>query len=286
MSLILDALNRADRERKDRELTPDINTVHDVTYHSGNMPRSRKILIVVVGLLCLAVIVLMYALIQNRNAVVAIPDARPVVVNERPAQPRPTSRPKIQAPSPPVSDQRAQAEAASTTAASSSASASSTPSAEVTSLYADTEEEKVASVDDKVNDLYKPVEELPEPTSIPIQPQPVTPVSLLESADSDADADVETQASQADISTTTYASLQNIPDLRELPWGLQQEIPSIMYSKHNFTQGSVVINGKPRRAGTDIAPKLRLEEIYIDGVKMRFGQQTFKLRALNNWVNM
>src|SRR5690606_9350770 len=123
----------------------------------------------------------------------------------------------------------------------------------------------------------------PEPKSVPIESQPITPVSLLETAE----PDVETPTVQSNSSsTTTYDSLANIPDLRELSWGLQQEIPSIMYSKHNFSQGNVVINGKPRRAGTDIAPQLRLEEIYIDGVKMRFRQQTFKLRALNNWVNM
>ena len=153
---------------------------------------------------------------------------------------------------------------------------SSVAAADVHSLYDDAPASKKAQNpgDSPVAELYKPVEESPTTKSVALAAQPITAVDLTAKPERD------------------YASLTEVPDLSQLPWSLQQEIPSISYAQHNFVPAdengvsSVVINGQPRRAHSAIAPQLTLEEIFVDGVVLRFRDHSFKLRALNNWVNM
>lgn len=273
MSLILDALNRADRERKNTQVTPDINTVHEVTYRPEAAPTSKKILPITVLVLFLAVIWLAYTLLQNRSTPDLNQQRAPVVQSE-PSIASATRAAAV------VDEQPAQAEEVpaapqpevlpGATSAAPQIVATAPPPAEVNSLYA--QEKPAAKVETPaaVNDLYKPVEEPAVVKSVALEPQTITPVSLVEK------------------STKTYAVL-DVPDLSELPEGLQKEIPTIIYSQHNFTAdgiSNVVLNGQPRLAQTMIADQLSLDEIYVDGILLRFREHKFKLRALNNWVNM
>lgn len=278
MSLILDALNRADRERKNSQPTPDINTVHEASYRPGNA-RLPKIWIVGGVLLIALVMLLVYLLLQARLESSAAIASAPVADKATPsiAHREETGSATAQTgTAPPISS-------APQTAPSQPATMPSetNPSVEVHSLYAD---HAAPAVDDKINDLYKPVEEPPVVQSVPVQVPAVTSVSLL-----DTSSATSPPSPAANKTGKRYDDIQNVPDLRQLPWGVQQEIPSIIYAQHNFTgdaSSNVVLNGQPRRAGNQVGGQLNLEEIYVDGVLLRFGEHRFKLRAMNNWVNM
>lgn len=283
MSLILDALNRADRERKNSQPTPDINTVHEVSYRGG--ASLSKVWLIGGAVLVAVVILLVYLLLQARQQMPAVTPSLPVAREVAAPPVTETSARKVEAPSAvaPVNPQETPAGQPATAAK---------PSEEVHSLYA---EPGAPVVDDKINDLYKPVEEPAVVESVPVQVPAVTSVSLLDKAPAEtATEEISTDNKPAannpsDGSTRTYNAIHNAPDLRQLPWSVQQEIPSIIYSQHNFTGDStsnVVLNGQPRRVGNQVGGELNLEEIYVDGILLRFREHRFKLRALNNWVNM
>ena len=77
MSLILDALNRADRERKNSQPTPDINTVHEVSYRAGGTSLPKAWLIG--GAVLVAVVILLvYLLLQARQQAPEVTPSAPV----------------------------------------------------------------------------------------------------------------------------------------------------------------------------------------------------------------
>lgn len=279
MSLILDALNRADRERKNTQVTPDITTVHEITYRPEATPGSKKILLITVIVLVLAVLLLGYSVLQNRTAPDAVATSPHIIPSMQSANPLPNptgagshsvpAAEPVAASTPTPADDTVPV--APALPERQSTQRASVPPAEVNSLYAkEKNETKKIVTQTEVNELYKPVEEPAVVTSVALEAQKIIPVSLVEK------------------SNKTYAAL-DVPDLSQLPVGLQQEIPSIIYSQHNFaTEGTsnVVLNGQPRLARTMISAQLSLDEIYVDGILLRFREHKFKLRALNNWVNM
>lgn len=273
MSLILDALNRADRERKNSQPTPDINTVHEVSYRPGGA-RVPTLWIVGGVLLVALVILLAYLLLQARQP--STPTASPAATTEEALVQPPTPQAAALTPSTPVVP-------ADPAPDNTPAESPAKPTEAVHSLYAEAD---APAVDEKINDLYKPVEEPPVVESVPVQVPAVTSVSLLDNPSTTETPPAPRPAAGAG---KRYDAIDNVPDLRQLPWSVQQEIPSIIYSQHNFTgdgSSNVVLNGQPRRAGNQVGGQLNLEEIYVDGVLLRFREHRFKLRALNNWVNM
>lgn len=276
MSLILDALNRADRERKNSQPTPDINTVHEVSYHPGRSGRGAKLWILAGVIILVLAGLLIYLLLQTqtRQQAAPIPVSTPAPV---PAVREATTPPALS----PTDIAQSRAAAVESTAVKTPTETPVEKSAEVHSLYA---QEEAPPVDDKVNDLYKPVEEPPVVKSVPVQVPAVTSVSLLD----DSPEPVQTAPAPAEKGKR-YDDVHHVPDLRQLPWGVQQQIPSIIYSQHNFTgdgASNVVLNGQARRPGNQVGGELNLEEIYVDGILLRFREHRFKLRAMNNWVNM
>ncbi|MGD8175412.1 general secretion pathway protein GspB [Marinimicrobium sp. ARAG 43.8] len=80
-----------------------------------------------------------------------------------------------------------------------------------------------------------------------------------------------------------------MPTIRDLSWGLQQRIPTLNYQAHDYRengQSRVRINHREHRVGDQLAPGLRIEGIEEDGAVLSFEGETFKLPALNSWVNM
>lgn len=299
MSLILDALNRADRERKNSQVTPDINTVHEVSYRpsSGSLP---KLMVIGVVFLVMLLLLLVFMLWQGRNTAPSTSAPAPVSTPSRPSGDAPPSvnpemaqtRDLAMQPEQPVKQSEKEAEKQSEPRPGKPSQVAAGSSTEVDSLYQDANAAKNPA-GDKISDLYKPVEEPAVVESVPVQVPAVTSVSLLEQAASEQAAS-ERAAPARDNSLVasdgkTYDSIHNVPDLRQLPWSVQQEIPSIIYSQHNFKpdgSSNVVLNGQPRRTGNQVGGQLNLDEIYVDGVLLRFREHRFKLRALNNWVNM
>ena len=87
-------------------------------------------------------------------------------------------------------------------------------------------------------------------------------------------------------------SLQQFPELAtigDLPGSVQQAIPSIFYSEHNYKRngrGNVKLNNNSKRKGAQAVPGVYIEKILVDGIILRHKNYTFKMPALNSWVNM
>ena len=65
-------------------------------------------------------------------------------------------------------------------------------------------------------------------------------------------------------------------------------IPTIVYSEHVYAEGaapSVELNGQRLRPGQR-AGAITVEDILVDSVILRVNGVSFRLRALNTWVNL
>jgi general secretion pathway protein B len=88
------------------------------------------------------------------------------------------------------------------------------------------------------------------------------------------------------------ASLQAhpAPFLADLSQQRKDQIPSIMYSVHNYSgrpgESTVVLNGRSTREGVGLSGGIKVVEILPDSTVLEFQGEQFRLRALNSWVNL
>jgi hypothetical protein len=78
------------------------------------------------------------------------------------------------------------------------------------------------------------------------------------------------------------------PLLADLSQQQKDAIPTLMYLRHDYLASgvsSVLINGETRRVGDRIGT-VQVEEILPDSVVLRHRDTLFRLRALNSWVNL
>ena len=87
---------------------------------------------------------------------------------------------------------------------------------------------------------------------------------------------------------TSITQFANLPDLHDLPSQILVKIPSLNYSEHNFNNvgGSVKINGEIKHVNDQLAQGLVIDKILEDGMILHLDNYSFKMRALNSWVNM
>lgn len=278
MSLILDALNRADVERKNQAAVPDLNTQH----HPMPLESDRGSWAWVAWLLVvlLAGVIAWFGwrwqadhTLSASTATQAIPLANqetPAInaqLDSRVSSASLSSRPPItgsvvdsvRAVIPPTQETLAEAN--------------------VQELYA---ESSVSSVpaDSDVNQLYA-VEEAQTTESV-VDPFATAPGETLAMA----------EAPEIPVEREAARTFDNTParDFNDLPWNTKQKMPTISYQRHDYLAGgisSVVINGQTAGVGNIIATgQFVVQDILVDGVVLKQGEQIFKLRALNGWINM
>ncbi len=243
---------------------------------------ARRNLVPIIGagiVLALVLVLAGYFGVQAWQAPPTPTDQASAAIANSPAEaPAPTPKTAVDADSAAVEPLSTKSEAPAPESATSAAPVSelsaSEPLEEINSLY--TSEEPTDNPDQAVEQLY-------------LEPEPQQTTSRTQAADENqAQATGTTPQPQipASLPEPTPAAMAQI---RDLPWSLQQKIPSISYSRHSYSesgQSSVVINGEQRRAGQQLANNLRLEEILADGVVLSFEGRRFKLPALSSWVNM
>ncbi len=287
MSLILDALNRADNERKNQDAVPGLNTVHPAPVMVlEDKPENKQKLYIAISFSIIALIGCVYWFIAkpkmnpvNNNP--AEVTSQNLVSADNPAQSKPQTAVVLQA------ENKASGTANATSVAEAAPVESviaPKPTAVVEQLYA-APESKPVSADPQVNQLYaaeEPAvsESIEDPFAQPAiaaQPSLITDTTGIRGV---------AEAPPA----RTFASLTNVQDFNELPWNTKQQIPTISYQRHNFLAGgvsTVVINGQTLGAGNIAASsQLVVQEIVEDGVVLKRGNVIFKLRALNGWINM
>ena len=80
------------------------------------------------------------------------------------------------------------------------------------------------------------------------------------------------------------------PLIGELDQRTKDEIPSVFFSFHHWStlagEREVVLNGERRREGDRIASGLTLVEILEDSIVLDYRGTAFRLRSLSSWVNL
>lgn len=283
MSLILDALNRAEHERKNQNAVPDINTLHRPQALSTESSARRTIWWGIGAVLVLVAIILALLVVLRRESgpvPVAPPLSVPSPVEQAPSVQQSAVAPSSVAavasvPSPRSISRQATVATTPEVAAKATPRTSATNS-DVDKLYAAEDTTASAPVDTGVNELYAA-----EAATTAASETIVDPFNSTGSA---------TAAAQEQAPPRTFDSIKNIPDFNALPWNMRQKIPTITYARHNYLAGgvsSVVINNQTTGVGNIIgAGQFIVQEIYVDGVVLKHGNAVFKLRALTGWINM
>lgn len=283
MSLILDALNRADHERKNQDTVPGLNTVHPapvmvVEEKSGN----KNGLYVAISLAIIALVASVYWFIGKSGKTVDVNTqightqaAKPPVTNATSSL---TQQPETKAPV--IADAASQSIVEDKPAETLIAAK---PTAAVEQLYT-APATQTTSADPQVNELYSAEEPaasesiddpFPESATLAAEPTHITNTG---------------RGAMENAPLRNFATIVNVQDFNELPWNTKQQIPTISYQRHNFLAGgvsTVVINGQTLGVGNIAgSSQLVVQEIFEDGVVLKRGNVIFKLRALNGWINM
>lgn len=290
MSLILDALNRAENERKNQNAVPDLNTLHrpQALYLESDKRRSLGWIIagvvIVIAIIAAAIFFLRAEPVAPSAATAPSNDVAPKVGQQtnQVASASVAAAPVVESVAPvgaPVQP-APQAAVPQTLISQSQEKASQTtePSADVNQLYAAEDAEPSTPVDTGVNELYA-AEAATAAASESIVDPFNQPVAVNQAA-----------TAQEIAPPRTFDSIKNIPDFNALPWNMRQQIPTISYARHNYLAGgvsSVVINNQTTGVGNIIGTgQFVVQEIFVDGVVLKHGNAVFKLRALTGWINM
>jgi general secretion pathway protein B len=298
MSLILDALNRAERERNKTRTVPNLQTVHDSAPLAATPSHSNHYFLIIATLVFLALLITVYVGITayNRSSIDAEKNVLPSVVmaevtqekvlaeNIQPEKSISLSTSDI---SHSTSSHSVGSVGSSTPAHRSASSVAAAnipvPAADLAELYASAQENEI-----KASEAPRAVEELyvaPPPKSETLKSE----IAIVAAQEPPVPEQIEIVETDISTAIRSYDSLVDLPDIGDLPSGLRTQIATINYLRHNFDAnggGTVVINGKAHRTGATVVPNLMLEEIVIDGIILRYKQTRFKLRALNSWINM
>jgi len=271
MSLILDALNRSERERRESDRVPSLQSVHAPAREQRDQPNQRRrverwLLVLVLAILSVDFIVGRW---QRRTAEV-----------ESAPTPHAASRGEL-APPPAVSGAapgrppRAEAEVATGVATEVEAAAAPKP-------------DQAADVAQKreIEALYRG--QILQPR---VEPEPQTqPRRRPPAAQAPGDGDITALLARAKAPDANAANpYLSVPYITELPAEVRSRIPTLNYSEHNLGRVAgehrVRINGQLLAAGQTLPNDLKLLAIYPEGVILSFQGTRFRLEALNRWVN-
>ena len=262
MSLILDALNRSQRERDSKNDVPGLETQHPVERLSH--PGDRRRWLPWVGLV-VALCVIAWLALDRGNAITGpvIQAPPPVAVIPPEREPEPVVM-EVARPKP-------------------------LPAAEIgTTIPAAGQEitRQASLADAAVEDLYKKrVENESAPEVEKSSPK------VIEEAEPEREINIEEVIARAQVEVENAALTEHsAPFLSQLSQQTKNRIPTIYYSGHDYSaissQSSVTLNGEQVRVGAKVAGVLKLEEILPDSIVLSHQGTQFRLRALNSWINL
>lgn len=259
MSLILDALNRADRERSEQQLSPSLHAAPSGPDHSHF--RLWRLVAAIVALALLAGVAIAFWLLPQRT-----PQASPAVTSPAPALPlaAPVPAPPPEPAPPPAAARETEPAPKPAPIAAAAPQASAAPRPDT----------PPGTSRDAIAELYARPATPPAPavaSSAPAPPPPPEPPPIR-----------QPRPTQAMI-------LHSIPLLATMPASFQRQVPSIEYSIHVYNDedgsGAVKLNGSMLRVGAELTPGLRVIAILPDSTVFDFNGTQFRLNALNSWMN-
>jgi len=262
MSLLLDALNKADQERKRNE-TPGISSNHEQRGDEDE-PRGYPLGLIAAGVVGLVLLLaLIYWLGQRSTAPTPAPNTASVTE---------TNAKKSIAP--------VEAKPAETNEQQQTTFATN-PAPEAEENVADLYQQNSQAQPDNASITIStpppaPEQPMPEPA-----PQAPAPAPALDPAPTIDPENVPP--------STSIAQFANLPELHDLPNNVLEKVPTLNYSEHNYNvngNSSVKINGAILHADEQIANGIVIDEILEDGMTLHIDNHSFKMRAMNSWVNM
>lgn len=261
MSLLLDALNKADQDRKRSSESPNISSNHDVQLTHATTKPLNKILLVIVGILLVLLLAAVYWL-GKKNQQTSL-EKNSVATSTQATQ-------KIE----PTTNKPSVIHLGDATTTNNADSINNNE--ETISLPAKTATE--LADDESIATLYHQQAN----NTVPI------PKSNTTEAESNQQIIANNTATVPAASPMSITQFANIPDIQDLPSNVLQRIPSLKYSEHNYNNngGSVVINGAIKHANDQLSEGLVIDKILEDGMILHFENYSFKMRAMNTWLNM
>ncbi len=261
MSLILDALNKADRERQAPTEAPKLQSVHQPYSPPTEGAQWRHYIPHILGgMSVLLLILVIYLLIGSKKPdlpaltqpTVSIPKAVDEVKKVKTEQPQEAPKPVQSTPAVPMEPASQLVE---------EKKAAHTP-----------QETNYSSAVSSLYDRPQPQQTAPTKPAPKKYSQPKQPV-----------------ISQKQIDKVMYDGA--VP-IRKLPWSIQEKIPTLMYSDHQYrpdgtdSSSTVTLNNGVWSKGDKIAPGVTIEEIREKVLILKYKEHTFSLNALSSWVNM
>ena len=265
MSLILDALNRADQQRSEEQSSPSLRADYNPEPVHEQPIRRWVIEAVVIAVVILAAAGFLYyqpgSSIKN-NVIQSITAETPAITVAPPVMP--TITPQLATPlAKDIPLDRA------TSVATTQTKNSNPPNnANIQSLYSRRAQPPQA-------------QESIQEQALP--PKTTAPATTLTTT--------QTIAAKTNIKVVDkgLAILQNMPLLQQMPTRFQHAIPNIDYELHVYAEsnsaGFVRLNGTMMKIGADIIPGLKVIAILPNSLVLDYRGTQFRLLALNSWVN-
>ncbi len=286
MSLILDALNKADKDRNP-ENTPSIKSDHESLRDRAN--RLNPIVVyALIGLLVILLITIIIIMLSgdDDNPAPMVPVANQQLNATHDTSSQIQNPPEVAPPPSPeknvqnnIQNERhaqikekmiAQQYASVSESQESRANTPTEPAIEKEAKKPNAEviQEKLAA--DKIASIYQQsTEEKPQKKKAKSTPTP-------------------TPAPTAPPKLPSLADYPQLSYINDMPYAKQKEIPTLMYTEHYYVKDNsyVTLNKVQRKAGQIIADHLTLEHIVDDGIVLRYKSLRFKISAYNSWINM
>jgi len=273
MSLLLDALDRADKERGQQSIRPSSPVAPPISA-AKEVRIKRWVLEAVIGLLFLSLVV--YALFFRSSSEVSdsVVATNPIEASPMSASPIPEALPIQETQITGTRQQKvAPIVAARNVLTGENVSSASIPDTSVSKLY--------QQQDNRDTVIEKEI----------ASSSPISTPTLSNSPE-------QTQANEGSPNSPTVAAstdngsreiyFQQVPMLSDMPTQFKRRVPSLKYSTHVYSKdsrtGFVNINGPFREVGSQIAQGITLIAILPDGVVLEMDGTLFRLRALNDWV--
>lgn len=279
MSLILDALNKADGERNPDE-TPSLNSNHDVSIEESTPLLNTKIIYGLIGFLIFLVLVVIILMLSGKSdnhsneakyhedINTSIDASKSLKVNSYPTAPLPPKQSSVAA-----------------------------------TVEAGTPQNRYDEMKDKlIAKQYESATQNKQRKSSALKTTEKTTTDIRSTQSSKAIASIYQKSKEAKAKPKIKAtpkptpiakspSLEDYPFISfiaDLAYAKQKGIPTLMYTEHNFSKNSssVVLNNVTRHAGQAIADHLTLEAIVEDGIVLQHKTMRFKVVAYNSWINM
>jgi hypothetical protein len=122
------------------------------------------------------------------------------------------------------------------------------------------------------------------------KPQPIAADESVVIIDEQA-VNIEEVLQQArDEMKNEHLNEHAVPLLSSMSQQTKDGVPTVYYQRHDYSSdaniSTVVLNGKPLKVGGSPLSGMKVEEILPDSVVLSYQGTTFRLRALNSWINL